>query len=127
MEQGHDDHHFVPCTPGLADAFSCGGDEVMFFPCLAEAATSAETAEERYGRSVHGRDPLDCCRSQPMETGIMGKGNPSYPKSTTLIRNRGYDYRVEAGMVSCVEALVRLEDGDFFKRLDEQVTVTDDG
>ncbi len=61
----------------------------MSFPCLADAATSAETAEEHYGRCVHGKDPLDCCRSQPMASDSMGKGNPSYPESPPLIRNRG--------------------------------------
>ncbi len=57
VEQGHDDHHLAQCAPGLADAFSCGGDKAMSFPFLAEAAKIVETAEERYGRCVHGRDP----------------------------------------------------------------------
>ncbi|NKB27335.1 MAG: M24 family metallopeptidase [Rhodobacteraceae bacterium] len=38
-----------------------------------------------------------------------------------------YDYRVEPGMVFCVETLISPDDGDFSIKLEDQVLVTEDG
>lgn len=66
----------------------------------------------KYGLKMHG---VGLCDEWP---------NIAYPDQYV---KGAFDYRLEVGMVLCVEALVGAVDGGFSIKLEDQVLITDDG
>lgn len=75
-------------------------------------ALKPEYQKLKYGCLMHG---VGLCDEWPLV---------AYPDQ--LVQG-AFDYKLQPGMVLCVEALVSPEDGDFSIKLEDQVLVTDDG